>query len=389
MFASRIFSAFFLLLFITGCASMRTPMTDFATDYNRVIADTRNEMILLNIVRARQGEPTHYSALSTVQGNVSISGSVGASLSNIIDGDTNAAASTGISVRSGPSFTVVPLASEEFSGGILRPIAPNVIALFRAQGWSNAILTPLFVERVGCAGPDGEPVYYYNDPRRYSGSSAGGSRRYLTAEQAFNLGFESEDAGEESDEPVATIPISQHDALELVLERLGTNYRFDIGQNEAGEAEYHVYSRTRRVLRLGFGDGAVPDGCQRQAATGKIDQYSLRSVEGIIYFLGEALRGRDGEMTSLVEPASNVERDPACPNSSPDIIFRLSTSSPSNGHAARINHRGQSYYVAMPDLRACAQRDRSIQIISLISQLIGLQTSSEALERAPSTLTIN
>ncbi|MEO1168942.1 MAG: hypothetical protein AAFW97_09565 [Pseudomonadota bacterium] len=33
--------------------------------------------------------------------------------------------------------------------------------------------------------------------------------------------------------------------------------------------------------------------------------------------------------------------------------------------------------------------DRSIQVIRLISQLIALQTSSDALERSPSTLTIN
>jgi len=55
-----------------NCVPLQTPTTDSATDCNHVIADLRNEMILLNIVRAQFREPTQYSTLSQVNGNMLI-----------------------------------------------------------------------------------------------------------------------------------------------------------------------------------------------------------------------------------------------------------------------------------------------------------------------------
>ncbi|MGJ8536395.1 MAG: hypothetical protein ACSHW2_04520 [Parasphingopyxis sp.] len=347
---------------VSGCTSLQTPMTDFATDYNRVIADTRNEMILLNIVRASEGEPTHYSALSSVSGNLSIGASAGASLSGIID-DIDAGGSTGISVRSSPSFQIIPLNTRDFATGILRPVEPNVVALFLSQGWNQNLLAALMVESVTCGS-----ITYNNDLRTDDDRS--GRRHYLTAEQAFGLGFTTDDGGSGTNGPVLSLDAGQAESLGMILDNLGGDYRVTVRRAEDGTAIFDVFERSEQTLNITLDSGARPAECGDEALTP--DNYELRSVEGIIYYLGEILRSGDGRLIS----------------SNGDVVFALSSSAPANGHSIRVSHNGRTYFV--PHTSATERpRNRTIQVISLINQLIGLQTASEALERSPGTLTIN
>ena len=346
---------------VSGCTSLQTPMTDFATDYNRVIADTRNEMILLNIVRASEGEPTHYSALSSVSGNLSIGASADASLSGIID-NIDAGAGTGISVRSSPSFQIIPLNTQDFATGILRPIEPNVVALFLSQGWNQNLLAALMVESVTCGS-----TTYSNDLRAAGDRSS--RRQYLTADQAFGLGFAADDGGGTSG-PVLSLDAGQAASLTMILENLGGDYRVTLRESGDGTAIFDVFERSEQTLNITLDAAARPDGCNDQALTP--DNYELRSVEGIIYYLGEILRSGNGRLIS----------------SNGDVVFALRTSAPANGHSIRIAHNGRTYFVPHTN-EAQRPRDRTIQVISLINQLIGLQTASDALERSPGTLTIN
>ncbi len=341
---------------LTGCASLRTPMTDFATDYNRVIADTRNEMILLNIVRARFREPTHYSTLSQVSGNMSIRGGANAGLSGIID-DIDASAGASLSVSSSPSFQLVPLNTNQFAGGILRPIEPNVVAIFLGQGWNEHQLAALLIESVTCNGTE-----YVNDLRREI--SEDDDSTLLRRADVFALGFESDQARPASDQPVATLGTGQASALNAVLSNLGGNYRVTIGQDDEGEVRFEIRERVPQVLHVTTGANSACAGASLSP-----DNYELRSVEGVIYYLGEVVRSGNG----LRDDRGR-------------LIFDVTTSAPNRNHTVHVDHRGQNWFVGAANEPG---GDRSIQVISLISQLIALQTSSDALERSPSTLTIN
>ncbi|MEA3052898.1 MAG: hypothetical protein QOG72_1801, partial [Sphingomonadales bacterium] len=58
-----------LVATLGGCAlSQATPK--IALDYNRDFADSRNEMLLLNVLRAAAREPLQFSTMGTVQGTV-------------------------------------------------------------------------------------------------------------------------------------------------------------------------------------------------------------------------------------------------------------------------------------------------------------------------------
>ncbi len=79
-----------MLLSTGGCVSMRPTMTSFSVDYNRVVADTRNQMILLNIVRSAYREPTYYTAFSQIEGSLSLEASVSGEVANLLGGDATA-----------------------------------------------------------------------------------------------------------------------------------------------------------------------------------------------------------------------------------------------------------------------------------------------------------
>ncbi|MGP1353278.1 MAG: hypothetical protein ACTS1Z_08135 [Parasphingopyxis sp.] len=339
-----------------GCASLQTPMTEFATDYNRVIADTRNEMILLNIVRARFREPTHYSTLSQVSGNISIRGGASADLGGIID-DIDADAGVSLNISSSPSFQIVPLNTNQFAGGILRPIEPNVVAIFLGQGWNEHQLAALLIESVTCNGTE-----YANDLRR----DADGDDEWgvLSRRDVFGLGFRSGAAREASDAPIATFTPAEASAANAVLSNLSDNYRVTIGRNSEGEAQFEIRERVPQELQVTTAADSVCGGASLSP-----DDYELRSVEGVIYYLGEIVRSGQG---------LRDERN--------RLIFDVTTSAAAGSHSIHVEHRGRDWYIgASPEPGG----DRSIQVISLVSQLIALQTSSDALERSPSTLTIN
>lgn len=338
-----------------GCASLQTPMTEFATDYNRVIADTRNEMILLNIVRARFREPTHYSTLSQVSGNISIRGGASADLGGIID-DIDADAGVSLNISSSPSFQIVPLNTNQFAGGILRPIEPNVVAIFLGQGWNEHQLAALLIESVTC-----NDVQYANDLRHEADSPE--ESGLLSSSDVFGLGFQSGAARETSDTPVATFTPAEASAANAVLSNLGDNYRVTVGRNSEGDAQFEIRERVPQELQVTTAAGGVCGGANLSP-----DDYEIRSVEGVIYYLGEIVRSGRG----LRDEQGR-------------LIFDVTTGSPGS-HSIHVEHRGRDWYIgASPEPGG----DRSIQVIALISQLIALQTSSDALERSPSTLTIN
>lgn len=116
----KIWAGLIPALLTAGCVSMRPTMTNFAIDYNRVVADTRNRMILLNIVRAAYREPTYYTAFNQIEGSLNVQASVSGELADLLGGTSTAFKPTvNGSFQNAPTFTIVPLNSDEFAKGML------------------------------------------------------------------------------------------------------------------------------------------------------------------------------------------------------------------------------------------------------------------------------
>src|SRR5687768_13340817 len=128
-----------------GCA-LQQSNPKIAIDYNRDFAKSRNEMLLLNVLRAAAREPLQFSTMGGVTGSVGNTASLKLPFTNLIGGGSDVLSpelTLGDAIN--PSITINPLGSKEFAAGILRPMGTDTIQLFMHNGWDPEFLLPLIV----------------------------------------------------------------------------------------------------------------------------------------------------------------------------------------------------------------------------------------------------
>lgn len=182
-FGQKVLIAGLSSLALTGCA-FRTQTTGMAVEYNEFIAQTTNRQTVLNILRAREREPMHFSSFSEVFGTVK--GSVNPSVGFAFNGDsgsiTNTATeltktdaggaltatdststltevanvgatnvnpvSVGVQITTGTDFKIAANAGDEFYKGILNPIPASTVIHYLRQGFPADLLSHLLIGRL-------------------------------------------------------------------------------------------------------------------------------------------------------------------------------------------------------------------------------------------------
>ena len=136
-----------LVFLVSGCSFQRT-IAWHAVDFNRAVATSETQTLLLNILRARDRLPPYYTSMSQVRG--SVSGSLQSALSLPFGGDaTNVFGETvTTSVSSRPTFDLNVLDSEEFVRGITTPVPLSLLQFYWDQRWPRDVLLYLMVSSV-------------------------------------------------------------------------------------------------------------------------------------------------------------------------------------------------------------------------------------------------
>lgn len=166
-------------LALAGCA-LRTQTTGMAVEYNEFVAQTTNRQTVLNILRAREREPMHFTSFSLVRGTVrgQANAELGASLApdttqavvKTIAKSTTAAGSTlsgsettredtltsndngdtlspkvALQVSTGTDFDIAVNATDDFYRGVLGPLKESVVVHFLRQGFPPDLLSHLVI----------------------------------------------------------------------------------------------------------------------------------------------------------------------------------------------------------------------------------------------------
>lgn len=156
-------------LLASGCA-YRGPLTRVAVDHNELVANSVNQLMLLNVLRAKEREPLHFTSISKLTGNVSAVGVAGANtqvreqasmLTTAPAGVTRATTEGGeiatpslqLQVTAGSSFDVGVFDTQEFYQGLTSSVSPATIAHYLHQGWPAELLTYLAVGSVDLVAP--------------------------------------------------------------------------------------------------------------------------------------------------------------------------------------------------------------------------------------------
>lgn len=147
---------------LAGCVTGR-PLREMVMDSNRIVARTSNEQTLLNILRAKDRMPMHYTSFTALNGNISISGTADFSPNSVVrteDADEALtsreitrkvpafAPNIGVTMKESPSFEMALYDTKEFTNGILAPVDPQTIELYLERGWPENYLTAVMINSV-------------------------------------------------------------------------------------------------------------------------------------------------------------------------------------------------------------------------------------------------
>jgi hypothetical protein len=339
-----------------------------------VAADT---LLVVNILRARDGAPLHFTTIGAIHGAFTVSAGIGYDLTAVNNGVQPAGL-----VASNPSFDIGPLDRQEFARGLLRPIDPALFRLLSDHGLPDPLLLHLLVSRFD-EGPGGRAIP--NEPgnpdfaaavealTRHGRLQFNGYTRLiplgprLTAAQAAAPEILSDlrqpGVSLRPDGPGWRLyrPVGQ---LALCIAEGGGRHRALAMDNEAPQVS-PMNQEGDPCTAEEVVDHPMPPG---HAAPPGLGWY-LRSVEEVLRHLGALQRREDAGQPSRIRIGEATPR-----------LFRLWPSPPPRPRLA-VDYRGGRWWVAEQD----AREDLTLSVLALTAQLLNLQKSAGEI---PSTGTL-
>ena len=139
----------FTLVFLSGCSQLGPDfMENGRNDYNKVLANTNDEEMLLNLVRRRYADSIAILEVNSVSTSLEWKRS-GNLIANIFDGaDNNFGIRGDGSYSEKPTITYLPLQGSNYVRNVLSPIQPEIILLLTRSGWSIERLLRLTTNKI-------------------------------------------------------------------------------------------------------------------------------------------------------------------------------------------------------------------------------------------------
>jgi hypothetical protein len=152
-------------VWVLGACSMATSIQRDALDYNAGVANYNDQMLIYTILRARDDAPINLLALSTINGAVSVQGTLGATTGYKTVAGANVAASVtpGVQASSSPTWSMASLNTQGFTLGIIQPISPMYVVSKWSTGLDREFLLRLFIKSINLKEANGYHEYL-NDP---------------------------------------------------------------------------------------------------------------------------------------------------------------------------------------------------------------------------------
>ncbi len=390
--ARRALAALGLALLLGGC-SLSSTIGEHGIAYNGTVEDATNAVLVLNVLRARDRAPLHFTTVGAIHGAFSLSAGLGYDLTAVNNGLQPA-----LLAASSPSFDIGPLDRQEFARGLMRPMDPTLLRLLSDQGMPDRLLLHLLVARFD-AGPGGAATP--NDPaaRRCDATTPACDPFGAAVEELvrhgrlhFNGYTRLVPLG-----PALTRMEAAKPELLAALREPGVTLRPDRGgwrmyrlvdqlvlcvplaPDRAGQRAYLPFAldtaapQVSPLLPVGdpcnadeVADTAAPAGRGAAAGAG----WHLRSVHDLLAYLGTLQR--------LAEAGRPYRLDLG--DGSRPVLFQLRRQRPERPRL-QVSYGGQPWWVAADD----GEADLTLRVLALTTQLLNLQ---KAAGEIPSTGTL-
>lgn len=329
MYLPRLFACVSIVLGVSACA-MGGKISDHAVEYNKSVEEASNAQLILNILRAADRRPMHFTAISQIRGSLTLSSTGSLSITIPFGGDAASVfpltPSISVTEKSSPSFDLAVLNSQEFVQGILSPIKMSTFNFYWDQGWPREVLLHLLFRKVDekfnrpgtaikCRPLEGARKPFINSPEFNAFKSFDGFVDWVRRVRDCDgqrLGIGSKRTGS----PVGpAIDFAFPENLEALIKVAESEKELIFVSDVAEPSKQRLCKISRSVI---FCQGACPKpdpekilkkcaepekaaktaGPEKRAGVQAIQSEKggisgsihLRSVQGILYYLGEILR---------------------------------------------------------------------------------------------------
>ena len=149
-------------LAVTGCLSPIT-LTRAVTAYDEAVTEALSKELLINIARAHQHQPIHFTGVSNIAATFDFRVSAGATPA--LTGDASRALMPifGGSVAENPTISIVPIEGEEFTQRLLTPFQETKFMALLRQRYDIDLLLRLMAQELRIR-EHGQEVAYHNRP---------------------------------------------------------------------------------------------------------------------------------------------------------------------------------------------------------------------------------
>ena len=147
---------------MTGCLSPIT-LNRAVTAYDEAITGAISDQLLINIARALQHQPIHFTGVSNIAATFDFRVNAGATPA--LTGEAGRALMPifGGSVAENPTISIVPIEGEEFTKRLLTPFQETKFLLLLRQRYDIDLLLRLMTQELRIR-QNGQEVAYRNTP---------------------------------------------------------------------------------------------------------------------------------------------------------------------------------------------------------------------------------
>jgi hypothetical protein len=153
-------------LAVTGCLSPIT-LNRAVTSYDEAITDAISKQLLINIARAHQHQPIHFTGVSNIAATFDFRVSAGATPAFREAGSALMPIFSG-SVAENPTISIAPIEGEEFTKRLLTPFQETKFLLLLRQRYDVDLLLRLMAQELRIR-ENGQEVVYRNAPADRTG----------------------------------------------------------------------------------------------------------------------------------------------------------------------------------------------------------------------------
>ncbi len=157
----------FCCLAVTGCLSPIT-LNRAVTSYDAAITDAISKQLLINIARAHQHQPIHFTSVSNIAATFDFRVSAGATPAFTGEAGRTLMPIFGGSMAENPTISIVPIEGEEFTKRLLTPFHETKFSLLLLQRFDIDLLLRLMTQELRIK-QNGQDVVYRNTPSDRSG----------------------------------------------------------------------------------------------------------------------------------------------------------------------------------------------------------------------------